>query len=136
MSPNLTPRNATASVSYLNAALGLGLSPTEICSFLIKMSLPATPSLTDPDIIDVLVPATRPDILHECDLMEDVGIAYGYNKLPRTMPVTNTVARPFGVNRLGDVLRKECAMAGWIEVLPLILVRGLRKPRVYPSLTL
>jgi len=54
--------------------------------------------------------------------MEDAAIAYGFNNLPRTLPRTNTVAKPFAVNRLGDILRKECAMAGWVEALPLILV--------------
>ncbi len=54
--------------------------------------------------------------------MEDVGIAYNINKIKKSLPVTNTVAKPFAVNRLADVIRKECAMAGWVEVLPLILV--------------
>lgn len=54
--------------------------------------------------------------------MEDAAIAYGFNKLPREMPTTNTVAKAFPVNRLGDIIRKECAMAGWVEALPLILV--------------
>lgn len=86
------------------------------------MSLSATPSPSSEDLLDVLVPCTRPDILHECDIMEDAAIAYGFNKLPREMPTTNTVAKAFPVNRLGDIIRKECAMAGWVEALPLILV--------------
>lgn len=54
--------------------------------------------------------------------MEDVGIAYGFNNLPIGLPKTSTVAKPFAINKLADVVRKECAMAGWLEVLPLILV--------------
>ena len=91
------------------------------------MSLDAKPSTTDPDALDIEVPCTRPDILHECDIMEDVAIAYGFNNLPRRVPSTATIAKPFEVNRLGDILRKECAMAGWTEALPLILVSGLSK---------
>lgn len=88
-----------------------------------RMSLAAAPSTSDPtETLDVYVPCTRSDILHECDIMEDVGIAYGYNNLPIGLPKTNTVAKPFGINKLADVVRKECAMAGWVEVLPLILV--------------
>ena len=86
------------------------------------MSLDAKPSSSDPDLLDVEVPCTRPDILHECDIMEDVAVAYGFNNLPRSMPTTNTVAKAFIVNKLADILRKECAMAGWTEALPLILV--------------
>jgi phenylalanyl-tRNA synthetase beta chain len=123
--PNVEPRKTSASTKYINASVGLDLTPAAISTLLTQMSLAATPSPTDPsgDSLDVLVPCTRPDILHECDIMEDAAIAYGYNKLPKSLPRTNTVAKPFPVNRLADVLRKECAMAGWIEVLSLILVR-------------
>lgn len=120
----MTPRATTASVSYINAALGLHLSPSEICTYLTRMSLHASPSPSAPEeVLDVQVPPTRPDILHECDIMEDVGIAYGFNNLPKGLPPTNTVAKPLPLNKLGDILRRECASAGWVEVLPLILVR-------------
>lgn len=123
LSPDLSSRPTTASISYINAAIGLSLSPAEMCSLLLKMSIRAQPSPSDPsETLLVEIPPTRPDILHECDIMEDVGIAYGFNNLTRSLPVTNTVAKPFGINRLGDVVRKECAYAGWTEVLPLILV--------------
>jgi phenylalanyl-tRNA synthetase beta chain len=79
---------------------------------------------SDPDKIEVLIPATRPDILHECDVMEDAAIAYGFNNLPDTFPRTSTVAQPLAISKLSDVVRFEWAMAGWIEVLPLILVNA------------
>ncbi|WWD05510.1 phenylalanine-tRNA ligase, beta subunit [Kwoniella europaea PYCC6329] len=121
LSPPLAPRPTTASSSYINAATGLTHTREEICTLLTRMSLIATPSTSDADALDVQVPPTRPDILHECDIMEDAAIAYGFNNLPQSMPTTNTVAKAFPVNRLGDLIRKECAMAGWIEALPLIL---------------
>ncbi len=121
LTPPIAPRATTASSSYINAATGLALSRDEQCTLLRRMSLSAKPSLK-PDDLDVKVPCTRPDILHECDIMEDAAIAYGFNNLPQMMPKTNTVAKAFPVNRLGDILREECAMAGWIEALPLILV--------------
>jgi phenylalanyl-tRNA synthetase beta chain len=122
LSPPIAPRITTASSSYINAACGLTLPRQEISTLLTRMSLSAQPSSTDQDLIEVEVPCTRPDILHECDIMEDAAIAYGFNELPRHMPTTNTVAKAFPVNKLADILRKECAMAGWIEALPLILV--------------
>lgn len=73
----------------------------------------------------VEVPPTRPDILHECDIMEDAAIAYGFNNLPKTFPPTNTVAQPLAISKLSDLVRVEWAMAGWVEVLPLILVPSL-----------
>ncbi|WWC88096.1 phenylalanine-tRNA ligase, beta subunit [Kwoniella dendrophila CBS 6074] len=121
LSPPLAPRTTNASSSYINAATGLTHSREEICTLLTRMSLTAEPSKDDADAIEVQVPPTRPDILHECDIMEDAAIAYGFNNLPQSMPTTNTVAKAFPVNRLGDLIRKECAQAGWIEALPLIL---------------
>ncbi|EEQ83748.1 hypothetical protein RJZ56_006311 [Blastomyces dermatitidis] len=120
--PDLTPRSAQASVSYINQCCGLSLSATEICNLLKRMSYFAEPSKTSPDLIDVQVPVTRADVLHQADIMEDVAIAYGFNELPRSFPSkSGTVAQPLPVNKLTDIIRTEAAMAGWSEVMPLIL---------------
>ena len=119
--PNLTPRSTTASLSYINACCGLSLSPSETCDLLSRMCYNVRPS-TDPDVLDVEIPPTRADVLHQADLMEDVGIAYGFNRLPRAFPkVSGTIGQPLAINKLGDIIRLEAAMAGWSEVLPLIL---------------
>lgn len=90
------------------------------------MALEAQPSPTNPDEILVNVPPWRPDILHECDIMEDAAIAYGFNNLKKTFPTTNTVGQQLPVSKLSDVVRREWAYSGWVEVLPLILVRPCR----------
>jgi phenylalanyl-tRNA synthetase beta chain len=87
------------------------------------MGLQSSVSTFNSDELSVEVPATRPDILHECDIMEDAAIAYGFNNLPDTFPATNTVAQPLAISKLSDIVRIEWALAGWVEVLPLILVR-------------
>lgn len=38
-----------------------------------------------------MVPPFRTDILQECDVAEDVCIAYGYNKIVKTLPSTFTI---------------------------------------------
>ncbi len=121
LAPDLTPRSTTASLSYINACCGLNLSPTETCELLTRMCYSARPS-KDPDMLDVQIPPTRADVLHQADIMEDVGIAYGFNKLPRAFPkVSGTIGQPLAINKLADIVRHEAAMAGWSEVLPLIL---------------
>ena len=122
ITPDISPRNVVAHRSYINACTGLNLSSPDIAKLLDRMSHSATASPTDPDAIAVSVPCTRPDILHECDLMEDTAIAYGFNKLPRTFPAASTVAQPLPISKLCDLVRREWAQAGWVEVLPLILV--------------
>jgi len=87
------------------------------------MSYTASPSPTQPtSTLTVLIPPTRADVLHQADIMEDVAIAYGFNRLPRAFPsVSATIASPLPINKLSDILRLEAAMAGWTECLPLIL---------------
>ena len=122
IAPNLTPRQTTASISYINACCGLTLTAPEICTLLTRMSHHAIPSPTSPDLIDVHIPPTRADVLHQADIMEDVAIAYGFNSLPRSFPsISGTIAQPLPINKLSDIIRLEAAMAGWSEVLPLIL---------------
>jgi phenylalanyl-tRNA synthetase beta chain len=123
ITPELSPRDTMAHASYINSCTGLSLPTQDIATLLQRMTLTAQASPTALDEILVSVPATRPDILHECDIMEDAAIAYGFNNLVKTFPSTNTVAQPLAVSKLSDLVRRECAMAGWVEVLPLILVR-------------
>ncbi|KDQ20712.1 hypothetical protein BOTBODRAFT_26731 [Botryobasidium botryosum FD-172 SS1] len=121
VTPDISVRKTTARASYINSCTGTNLSAEEISKLLCRMSLEATVSKTDPDTLAVEIPTTRPDILHECDIMEDAAIAFGFNNLPKTFPATSTVAQPLAVSKLSDLIRRECAMAGWVEVLPLIL---------------
>ncbi|KAF8351341.1 phenylalanyl-tRNA synthetase subunit beta [Amanita rubescens] len=85
--PDLSERKTVARASYVNACTGLDLSVSDV---------------ENGDEIQVEVPPTRPDIFHECDIMEDAAIAYGFNKLPDTFPATNTVAQPLAINKLSD----------------------------------
>lgn len=122
ITPDLSSREMTARASYVNSCTGLSLSSQEVATLLHRMALGATVSPSNEDEILVQVPPTRPDILHECDIMEDAAIAYGFNNLPDKFPATSTIAKPLLINKLSDIIRIEWAMAGWVEVLPLILV--------------
>ena len=120
--PDLAPREATAALSYMNACCGLSLSAEEVCTLLQKMCYEVQPSSEDPDILNVWIPPTRADVLHQADIMEDLAIAYGFNRLPRAFPnISGTIAQPLAINKLSDIVRIEAAMARWTEVMPLIL---------------
>lgn len=64
----------------------------------------------------------RPDILHACDIAEEVGIGYGFNNIPMVYPQTNTVGGFIPENKFTDLLRHEIAQAGYIESLTCALV--------------
>lgn len=122
ITPDLSSVRFPASVDYINRCTGLKLTPEEMVGYLQKMGHSAQVDPENPkEKLIVDVPPTRPDILHECDLMEDVAVAFGFDNLPKTFPATNTVAAPLPINKLADIVRRECAYSGWIEVLPLIL---------------
>lgn len=122
VTPDISPRTTQAELSYINQCCDLKLSADEVSRLLTKMAYKARPSKTSSDLIDVDIPPTRADILHQVDIMEDVAIAYGFNELPRSFPSkSGTIAQPLPVNKLTDIIRMEAAMAGWSEVLPLIL---------------
>ncbi|KAH7135617.1 hypothetical protein B0J11DRAFT_564932 [Dendryphion nanum] len=120
--PDLSPREMQAEVDYLQNVTGLKLSPDEIAKLLERMGYTVTPSKSDSNLLDVSLPITRADVLHQADIMEDLAIAYGFNKLPREYPTKSAfVAAAPPINKLGDIVRFESAAAGWNEVMPLIL---------------
>ena len=126
MYPDFTPRKRTASIQYINSCIGSGisLSTEEIIQYLSQMGLPAAPvqDANGEESVEVSVPITRSDVLHACDIMEDVAVAYGINRIPKSVPSTSTVGGAFPLNKLSDLVRRELAFAGWSEVLPLTLV--------------
>lgn len=123
VTPNLTPRVMQAEIDYINSCLGLKLTPAEIVALLKKMSLVASPSKTDANLLDVQIPITRPDILHQADIMEDAAIGYGYNNLPKSAMAasSNLSGAPLPINKVSDILRNASAQSGWLEVMPLTL---------------
>jgi len=118
--PNLETKTIHAEVEYLNKSTGLSLSPEQISKLLTKMSLTPKVSPNEKEII-VNVPCTRSDIIHACDVYEDLAIAYGYNNLPRNPPAVNTEAKQTPINKLSDMLRQNVAYCGYSEVLTLSL---------------
>ncbi|GBC07595.1 hypothetical protein RclHR1_07550015 [Rhizophagus clarus] len=109
-------------VIYPDGKICVKLNTSEIITYLNRMAL--TAKLVDENIaeLSVEIPPTRADILHACDVMEDVAIAYGFNNIPKkTLKIINSTGKALPINKLSDLVRKEIALSGWSEVLPLIL---------------
>ncbi|WLF76423.1 phenylalanine--tRNA ligase subunit beta [Lodderomyces elongisporus] len=122
VTPNIAPREFKAETAYINSCLGLNYSGEEIAKLLKKMALDATPSTSEDGILNVKVPITRSDVLHQCDIMEDAAIAYGYDNLKKTHPNSESmVASALPVNKVADILRLATSQAGYSEVMPLTL---------------
>jgi len=67
--------------------------------------------------IEVQIPPTRHDILHACDIFEDLAIGYGYNNIEKVLPKAMTIGKQLPVNKLSDQLREQVAQAGFTEAL-------------------
>jgi phenylalanyl-tRNA synthetase beta chain len=117
VTPQLSHRQCATKVSEIAGILGLSLPPAEIVRLCEKMQLgPATVS-ADESVVTVSVPPTRSDVLHPVDVVEDVAIAFGYNRLPMALPQTVTAGAALPLNQFTDLLRAEIARAGYAEML-------------------
>jgi phenylalanyl-tRNA synthetase beta chain len=117
--------------SYVNTLIGISISPQEMQGLLLKMGVKS--EYSEGSLL-VHVPITRTDIIHPCDVAEDIGIAYGYNKITRILPKTLTVGKEQPLNLVSDLLRVEVGLAGYTEILTFVLhsfdfnYKMLRKP--------
>ncbi|PRP75071.1 phenylalanyl-tRNA synthetase beta chain-like [Planoprotostelium fungivorum] len=117
LTPNLSVREVDVDVEYIKKSVGIPeVAADQVATLLDKMSLTSQLS-NDQKSVKVTVPITRSDILHPCDIMEDVAIAYGYNNIKVTLPSVNTEGAQVPLNKLTDQLRREVAFSGFTEVL-------------------
>jgi phenylalanyl-tRNA synthetase beta chain len=88
--------------------------------------------------LSVTVAAYRNDIMHEVDLIEDIAIAYGYHRIPRTLVTTFTAGEMLPINQRSRLAAAALCGLGFIETTNLILTserdhyEKLRRP-VAPS---
>lgn len=54
----------------------------QVADLLSRMQLEAKVTASGQEV-ELAVPVTRSDVLHACDVVEDVAIAYGYNNIPK-----------------------------------------------------
>ncbi|XP_078616543.1 phenylalanine--tRNA ligase beta subunit-like [Branchiostoma floridae x Branchiostoma japonicum] len=113
--PALPYREEIVDVAWINKSVGISESPESIAKLLTRMCLSS--EVVEESKVKVEIPPTRYDIIHACDIMEDVAIGYGYNNIQMTIPKTNTIADQFGLNKVTDLLRQDIAAAGFTEVL-------------------
>nr|CAD7425871.1 unnamed protein product [Timema monikensis] len=113
--PELEYRQELVDSTRTNQYIGISETPSQLAALLGKMCLKT--EVATGGRLKVEVPPTRHDIIHACDVYEDVAIAYGYNNIKKTVPRTSTIAAQFPVNKLSDQLREEIAQAGFTEAL-------------------
>ena len=118
--PDFMTRVVEADPEYINGRIGVHIEGREMAALLCRMQLP-TKLDAETNMLRVEVGPARSDVLHQCDIAEDVAIAHGYNNIARTIPPVNTVGAQHPLNHFSDLVRNEMAMLGFSEVLTWIL---------------
>ena len=119
--PKLDYVEFVADVDYMRNLVGcVDLKIEQIIELLSKMSLIC--SKLNESQIKVIVPPTRSDIIHQCDIAEDLAIAYGYDNIKKTKLTTVCNGKQQPINKLTEIFRQEMAFSGFTETLTFALV--------------
>ncbi len=119
VTPNLNVDTVKLDVSYVRKVIGLDLSVSEIVSLLEKARYGVS-EFSDTKII-VQVPCYRVDVLHPIDVVEDIAIAYDYNRIPDEWPRLATVGKLSDETAFRDLIREIMVGLGFQEVLTYIM---------------
>jgi len=121
LTPDLSDLIIPVTARYINHRIGTKLEVADMVSLVGKMGMPASFSSDEEDGMIVSVPVTRSDVLHACDIAEDVAIGFGYNNITTSMPKSATIGREQPINKLSDQMRESFSQAGYTEALTWVL---------------
>jgi phenylalanyl-tRNA synthetase beta chain len=115
VTPDFTPGRARVDLVHFGRISDLTLSPSKACDLLRKSGYSVI--RRKKDRVEVLYPAYRHDIMHERDLMEDMLISYGYDKIkpqPLKLPTVGASSR---IERFSSLLCELMIGLGFQQVM-------------------
>jgi phenylalanyl-tRNA synthetase beta chain len=113
--PDLRPSRHRLSTRATNEFIGLNLKPKGIAK--IAKSMRYGVAGIKGEILTLLAPPYRGDLMHEVDLVEDIAIGYGYDQLEPTLPKVVTTGERAPVERLSERARRVLTGLGFMEVM-------------------
>lgn len=116
--PNLSPRKIYLNNCNIKKILGISLKSDEVIKALRKVNMIGK---TKDKQIEVFIPRYRIDILHEVDLIEEVGYGFGYDKLKPLPLKLHQNGRPLKIKRIVRDIRECLIGLGFIEVMTFYL---------------
>lgn len=116
--PDLSAKLFRVKKSEIHSLLGFEVPDEEIIASLEKMRFGC--KVVD-DEIEVLVPPYRADIMHEWDIIEDIAIGYGYERIIPEYPKTPGIGEAHRWNEIREVTREIMLGLGFIEVITFTL---------------
>jgi len=116
ITPDLTPEKMKISLDNVNKLLGTKFKERDIEKLLEKMGYNYVNKT-------VYIPAWRTDIMHEVDLIEDIAIAYGYDKFVPEIPEVATVGEESRKSKLERKVSEILAGLGLLETSSYHLIK-------------
>jgi phenylalanyl-tRNA synthetase beta chain len=123
VTPDLRPREANITTEYVNRILGLDLTEGDIVKTLERMRYSILRARSGK--ISFLIPPYRCDILHAIDIIEDIAVGYGYDKIEPILPKVSTVGGQSEIEKISRKFRELMIGLGFQEVLNFILTSKL-----------
>ena len=119
ISPDTKEDKAKVSLKEMNMLLGTDIQTEQACELFEKMMYTCKP--VDEDNIELIIPKFRTDVLHDNDIADDLGRAFGFNNiLPKNGRVVSTAEKDeISINQ-ENIINTMVAM-GFQEVMPLTL---------------
>ena len=131
-----TPANIDINSKFINERLGLDLSGDDICDLLNNVEIQSHGPEEELGYICIQSPFWRTDLELPEDIVEEVGRLYGFDKLPRQLPMRSIKPAPRNPHRqLKQAIRQSLSRAGTNEVLTYSFVheRVLKNAEQDPS---
>jgi phenylalanyl-tRNA synthetase beta chain len=119
VTPKLETKTMKMDLESINEVLGFKLTLNELPDLLAKARYGL--GKAQKNAFNVVIPCYRIDIMHPVDLIEDIAIAYGYNKIkPRwqRLPVSGGTTPK---SEFSDLVREIMVGLGYQEVLNFIM---------------
>lgn len=116
--PNLTETEIRVELKRVNRLLGLKLDGKEAVECLARSRIDAT---YIKGWLKAKIPRYRIDLMHPIDLVEEVVIGYGLDRLTPTLPPSTSVGRPHPELKRLSLIREVCVGLGLTEVMNLSL---------------
>ncbi|WBY57618.1 phenylalanine--tRNA ligase beta subunit [Plasmodium yoelii yoelii] len=112
--PNFKNKKLTCDIEYVRKLSGIkDITIDDVKKLLKKMMISVTDVL-DNTTFEVNVPFYRSDIMHACDIVEDIAIAYGYDNI-KYEPIE--ISKKHLLNTVSDMFRNSMTECSYTEVI-------------------
>ena len=114
-SPDFRPKRAKLVLSHFRRMSDLRVSSAQALDLLRRSGYQVLSRKADK--VEVLYPAYRQDIMHERDLMEDMLITYGYDRIQPQQPKLPTVGASSRIERFSSLVEGLMIGLGFQQIL-------------------